>query len=316
MSFEEPVLTYTPNYRAKLSNIVLNKKYSISNKVMNKEMKISTFSYSLEYRADDSQSFKIMFKWEPKEGETKFNLNTNITIIDYILFTNNYGRIETIKLIDNYGNIHIVNDVNIQQDLLASFTSSIIENKEGLEILSDQVIDFIIDNNVVCNPTIGSDYIKQIQKIAGTGKEKKITYTIKDTCETRDITYDRNDIIKDIVISFPGEDPWEKADDLYDIYESKYDKLNDEHDGDIKLLKSLVHTKNNIMDLITRNKDIDDEDILELIEIKKLKLTAIERQIDDLLEKNSTRYEEIIKLKLLISKLELIPEKDCGTDFI
>ena len=69
-------------------------------------------------------------------------------------------------------------------------------------------------------------------------------------------------------------------------------------------------------DLITRNKDIDDEDILELIEIKKLKLTAIERQIDDLLEKNSTRYEEIIKLKLLISKLELIPEKDCGTDFI
>lgn len=303
MSFEEQVLTYTPNYRVELTNIMLNKVYS--------------FNYKFGTRDKNNILYKFIFKWEPTEGEINFNLNKNFTIIDCIpiLVTNQNVYVNQVKIIDNYGNIHVAYN-NHNREAPKIFSSSIIENKEGQEVLSDQVIDFIKDNNIVSNNTITSEHIKQIQKIAGTGKEKKITYTIDDTCEIRDISYDRNDIIKDLIISYPGEDPWEKAKELYSIYEKKYEKLNDEREEDIKLLRTLVHTKNNIMNLISRNKDIDDEDILELLRIKKIKLTSIERQIDYILEKNSTRYEEIIKLKLLISKLDLIPKKECGTEFI
>lgn len=318
-STETGLLTYTPGYGAELDNIQLNKIYSFDSiKVfINKSCQIWDKNTNKSDFVRINNSFA--FKWIPKEEETQFDLDKNISIIDYMVdFDNN----KKIKIIDNYGNIHISGKGGFPHMSgsfrCIEFDSSILLNKTDKEILSDQVIDYIKQNNLICLPAINTEHIKQIQNIAGMGREKTIKYVMEYPQRVVEVEYDINNIIKELVIAFPGCDPWEKAKELFEKYTDMVDTLTEEYKNDKEILGHLIHEKNNIYKMIMRNKDIDDDDLKELIAIKTSKMESAESQIEEILERNKERREKINKLNLLLCKLDAtsIPEKTLTTEFI
>lgn len=322
----EQTLTYTPNYGAKLTDIKVNTKYTFAKgKILsecdgklNFESGGSSFSFRCVDNLGQNGVCEFCFEWHPKEGETSFAQDESTTIIDYAYINDKYGKPHTMIIIDNYGNIHrtrrrpIIRGNSMEW---YSFANGILRKKDQ-EPLSDQVIDYIQRNNIVCNPTITSEHIKQIQELAGMGREKTITYTVDSPCETVEIVYDKNDILKDLMVSFPGCDPWEKAEELQTRYDISLKELMEESDRDTETMNEFVRAKTNIEKVISRNRDIDDEDIRELIEMKKAKLSILESQIDDILVRNHERRVQVTELKVLLSKLNHIPEKTTETDFI
>lgn len=311
-STETGLLTYTPGYGAELDNIQLNKIYSFDSiKVLkNKSCQIWN-NRELFYPVNNS----IKFKWIPKEEETQFDLDKNITIIDCMIDFDN----KKTKIIDNYGNIHISGKTDgLSRESCIAFDSSILLNKTDKEILSDQVIDYIKQNNLICLPAINTEHIKQIQNIAGMEREKTIKYVMEYPQRVVEVEYDINDIIKELVIAFPGCDPWEKAKELFEKYTDMVDTLTEEYKNDKETLGHLIHEKNNIYKMIMRNKDIDDDDLKELIAIKTSKMESAESQIEEILERNKERRDKINKLNLLLCKLDAtsIPEKTLTTEFI
>lgn len=302
------VLTYTPNYRAKLQDIQINKNYNIEE--------------TLKHDFDHIKQF--YFKWIPEEGETTFDLNKNINIIDFnfnaIRGKDSYNRTYTVSMciIDNYGNIYetIFNNYDgWNKDPRFKFDSIILKNKEQ-EILSDQVIDFIIDNNIIRKKNLSSDEIKKIQEIAGMGQEQTIKYVINRPQEIIEVKYDKNDILKDLLLSFPGCDPWDKSKELIEKYTTRISILLSSLDHDEDLFDELVYEKNNIKKMISRNIDIDDDDIQQLIENKKKILNRINNKINEIMDRSEDKNDEIEKLKVLLCKLENIPQKKMTTEFI
>lgn len=291
----EQVLTYTPGYGSELKDIEINKIYNIES------IKCCWENGSKQTIKAD---FELKINWIPKEGETHIDIDKSITFIDYLLVKDKHGNIKHMHILDNYGNIYSG----------GMYCSSDILLKKDDEMLSDQVIDYIKQNELIYN--LNSDQIKQIQKIAGMGREKTIKYVMEYPDVYVEAEYDINDIIKELNIAFPGCDPWEKAKELYDKYDSMDTVLVKEYKKDQELLNYCVREKNNIEKLIKCNKDIDDEDIRELIKIKSSKLKGIESQIECVLENNDVRKEKLHKLNLLMCKLFSIPEKILTTEFI
>lgn len=329
----EQVLTYTPGYGSELQDIEINKIYEIE---INKCCmdKINNFNYPFHFNKKgngmklvcynkESMLHKIIIKWTPRASETHIEINKNVTIIDSLLINRNTGSIDGMYMLDNYGNKYIGkynanNNIyhsgqNINNCIL--FESDILLQKDD-EMLSDQVIDYIKQNNLIY--ILDSVQLKQIQKLAGMGREKTIRYVMEYPQSIVEVEYDKNDIIKELNIAFPGCDPWDKAKELFDKYDSMNNLLIEEYEKDTELMRYCIHEKNNIEKLISRNKDIDDEDIKNLIEIKCSKLKNIESQIEGILEKNDIRREKINKLNLLLCKLDVrnIPEKKLTTDFV
>lgn len=299
----EQVLTYTPGYGSELKDIEINKIYNIE-------------SIKCCWENGNKQTIKADFKlkinWIPKEGETHIDIDKSITFIDYMLVKDKHGNTKRMHILDNYGNKYHCFDAHCPSGSIL-FMSDILLKKDD-EMLSDQVIDYIKQNELIYN--LNSDQIKQIQKIAGMGREKTIKYVMEFQGVNVEAEYDINDIIKELNIAFPDCDPWEKAKELYDKYESMRTVLVEEYRKDQELLNYCVREKNNIEKLIKCNKDIDDEDIRELIKIKSSKLKGIESQIECVLENNDVRKEKLHKLNLLMCKLDSIPEKILTTEFI
>lgn len=320
------VLTYTKNYGALLTDIQLNKEYSFGDENIkfstnlhniNNEYIPTTFQYSNLH----DYFPKIKFVWNPKEGENYFDINKNFYIIDYIyVCINNYYEL---RIIDNYGNIHVSGMRNVDSPKIICFDSNILTNKENEEILSDQVIDHIKNNNLIINWSNTSvnitnkiNEIKNIQKIAGMGKQKTIKYVLDQPQEILELEYESNEIIQDLIISFPDCDPWEKADELFTKYKDRLVELSKIQANENEIMSEIIHKKNNIEKLIAINNDIDDDEILALIEKKKEKLQSFELQINELFERNNNRRCEMNKLKILLTKLNNVPEKKLSTEFV
>tara|TARA_Y100000780_G_C13683217_1_gene416780 strand:+ start:914 stop:1864 length:951 start_codon:yes stop_codon:yes gene_type:complete len=313
--FTEQLLTYTHNYSSELSDIELNKRYKINNI---KQCYIDNYGSNLQINPEKmtdetTREFHLTVKWVPKQGETHIEINKDITFIDYLVVINsNGGNVKSTYILDNYGNKH---KCCCDHNLNISVNSNILTQKDG-EILSDQVIDYIKDNGLIC--ILNSEQIKQIQKLADLGKEKTIKYVMECPQTIIEIDYDRNNIIRDLIIAFPGCDPWKKSIELFYEYSDIVCVLEDEYEKNTKLLEYCICQKNNIQKLIKRNKDIDDEDIKELIEIKRSKLENIESQIEGILESNSVKREKLNKYNILLCKLDLenFPEKNLTTEFM
>jgi hypothetical protein len=325
----EQVLTYTPGYRAVLNGLDVNKGYALASMDGCKTGGLSDNGSSgfrqmieVEDYIGEIDNISICFKWAPGGGERHFELNPDITIIEVLVFkacSRGGSPVIQTRFIDNYGNIHssCPNKAYYGTPLehRFAFSSDILTPTED-EMLSDQVIDFIKDNNLIYNLNITSDHFKQIQALAGTGREKTIKYVIEQPREIVELKYDRNDILRDLLISFPGCDPWEKASELLALYSSILDDHMRERDDDLKTCKSCVTEKNNIEKMIVRNRDIDDPDIRAVVEMKRTKLGRIEELISDIKTRDASRQGEMRKLRQLICKLNNIPKKLCSTEFI
>lgn len=315
----EQVLTYTPGYRAVLNGLDVNTGYALASMDGCK----GGYLYNdirgiMPEREQEKMGKSICFKWTPGGGVRHFELNPDITIIEMLIIRSCLScgtPFVRVRFIDNYGNIHDSNNTHEHREPFYNFSSDILTPTED-EMLSDQVIDFIKDNNLIYNLNITSDHFKQIQGLAGTGREKIIKYVIDQPREIVELKYDRNDILRDLLISFPGCDPWVKASELLALYNSILDDHMRERDDDLKTCKSCVTEKNNIEKMIVRNRDIDDPDIRAVVEMKQAKLGRIEALITDIKTRDASRRGEMRKLRQLICKLNNIPKKSCSTEFI
>lgn len=309
------LLTYTPGYGSVLKDIQVNKIYEVPESVGQMTHTWGSFELQrinqINHKGINNHKYKILFKWSPKPGEVNFNINDKITIIDYVKIQIPGDTTYYLRIIDNYGNIY----TNSWNNQTTQELSSDILLEKNEEMLSDQVIEYIKKYKLVCNVAIQSEDIKQIQKIAGMGREKTITYTLENPQKIVEEKYDINSVIKDLIVAFPGCDPWEKADELTKKYKSKLQQLKKDEHIDRDILSECCKQKTNTAKLISRNRDIDDEDVKSLVEMKVSKLRGIEAQIKEVLERCEIRTREVNKLKPLLVKLLNIPEKSATTDF-
>lgn len=314
-AFSSDVLTYTPGYGYELKDIKINKVYNIE--YINDCYEDETTKDYINFHSNSKENLKFMIKWTPEEGETHIDINKNITIIDYLLVKDNCGENQRMYILDNYGNKYSshAGGNGYGEESYSNFYENILLQKD-MNVLSDQVIDYIKQNNLIYK--LNSEQIKEIQKLADMGKEKTIKYVMEYPQSIIEVAYDKNNIIKELNIAFPTCDPWEKAKELFNKYSSMVNALTEEYEKDTELMTYFIGEKNNIEKLIRRNKDIDDKDIKELIEIKSSRLKGFESQIEGLLESNEVKKNKINKLNLLLCKLDPtnIPEKILTTEFI
>lgn len=341
MSDNYQLLTYTKNFGSVLNEIQVNKTYSFTERkrislsnirscygIYNGNINKSITEYIIT-KERETQSWNpynkncidFKFEWIPKEGETTFNIDNNINIIDYIYIIEDSqnGRIPStpqndwLILIDNYGNIH---KTKRGSGNIMKFNSDVLLKREDRKVLSDQVIDYIKKHNLICNVTLTTNDIIDIQNIAGMGQEKIIKYELEQPQKIIKMVYDKNDIIQDLILSFPGVDPWEKAKELMESYKGRLIHLFQLNQDESLILSDVIEKKNTIKKMIRRNKDIDDDDIKALIEMKKEKIKTFKLQIDELMNRHSLRCSEINKLEKLLCKLSNIPKKEIKTEFI
>lgn len=336
MSDNSQLLTYTKNYGSVLSEIQVNKTYSfkerkrisssnitgfydIYNGTINKSITEYIITKEREtqiYNPYNKNCIDFKFEWNPKEGETTFNIDNNISIIDYIYIIeakNTSTHNDWLIIIDNYGNIH---KTKRGSGNIMKFNSDVLLKREDRKVLSDQVIDYIKKHNLICNVTLTTNDIIDIQNIAGMGQEKIIKYELEQPQKIINMVYDKNDIIQDLILSFPGVDPWEKAKELMESYKGRLIHLFQLNQNESLILSDVIEKKNTIKKMIRRNKDIDDDDIKALIEMKKEKVKTFELQIDELMNRHSLRCSEINKLEKLLCKLSNISKKEIKTEFI